>query len=564
MTTSSDPMAQQSRARQPSAKSPAQLQVDFDGILPSPKRSESKGKLPGVSQAVKRSLLSRLSAQSNDFDNTKECRAEEFATTPAASSAASRKQRVSERVQSTSSQKPVNPVRGRKRNDNGESVISQPKQKKMMNAKRKAVTDVTEGHKQVKRPCVPSTNSIKSDVIGTNGEERVRLIAQSPPFIASPQHPLIRGLSGSHMPTDNSNTPFKKPILPARSTQTLKTPTKPRIQPAGKKRLYTPKDARRRSWDEVYHLSSSPSVFYDADATGDWLQTGFDQEILSSNSKPVPASPNAESTAISGHADRDDVVSEKRTGDTQTEKSNPFIQRRAERKATTFLRRLTGEDQANEQVDGSLGSPHGVRITLNGSTGLEAKALSEKSRAVASHMPSQKRKPNDPRDRSDASKPCQIEGIKTSTLLPDGQLSKREHGLNESPKHEQCAITQLKQLCPRKTTSPSRQGCNNRKVHHRTKRQSHTSLVAKDIAKPTPENLQVPTSTKIHDFRLSDSHNIFDNTPIKRTAEFFGGYVQDKPYIDCHNDDDDAVLPMIYTSSPPTFHSSPPLQTSLR
>ncbi|CAA9964609.1 hypothetical protein PTMSG1_07968 [Pyrenophora teres f. maculata] len=548
MTMSSDPIAQQSRARRHSAKFQAQLQADLDRKPPNSKPSESKGKLPGVSQAVKRSVFSRLSAQSNEFDTPKE-----LATT---TDAASHKQRVSECVKSASSKKPVKPVRGRKRNVDEELMTSQPKQKQMTNSKRKAVTDAIEVGKQVKRSRVPSTNSAKSYVTGTNREERGKSIAQSHSFIASPQLPPIRSLLGSQSPAEHSDSPFKKPILPARSTQTLTTPTKPRTKPVGKRRLHTPKGARRRSWDELYQLSSSPSVSHDTDTTGDWLQTGFDQEIMSSNSKPVPASPNAESTAISGHADRDDVVSEKRTGDSQTEKSNPFIQRRADRKATSFLRRLTGEDQANERVDSSFGSPHGVQITVNSFTSLEAKALAEKSRMIAPHMPSQKWNLSDLQDKTDASETRQIDCLNMSTVPPNDGLSKREHKPNESPKHKQCTVAQVKQAFPQKGKSHSRQSSNNREDHDCTYCQSRTLLVAKSKARSAPQNLQVPKDTKIHDFSLPGSYEIFENTPIKHTTKFFSGYIEEEPYFDRDNDGDDTTLPTIYTSSPPTFLAS--------
>jgi hypothetical protein len=67
-------------------------------------------------------------------------------------------------------------------------------------------------------------------------------------------------------------------------------------------------------------------------------------EILSSNSKPIPASPHAESVAISGHADNDHVNLEKKIGDAETARSDPFANRRAQAsKLTAFTRRLTEE-----------------------------------------------------------------------------------------------------------------------------------------------------------------------------------------------------------------------------
>lgn len=74
-------------------------------------------------------------------------------------------------------------------------------------------------------------------------------------------------------------------------------------------------------------------------------------EILSSNSKPTPASPNADSTAISGHADRDEIDFEKLTAEIQTARLDPFKQRREGGKATSFIRRLTGDRSLGEGVD---------------------------------------------------------------------------------------------------------------------------------------------------------------------------------------------------------------------
>jgi hypothetical protein len=77
-------------------------------------------------------------------------------------------------------------------------------------------------------------------------------------------------------------------------------------------------------------------------------------EILSSNSKPTPASPRAASTAISGHADRHEVVMEQAQGDYKIEKSNPF--RVNHRNINKFTRRLTGSrgvPQRTESKDGN-------------------------------------------------------------------------------------------------------------------------------------------------------------------------------------------------------------------
>tara|TARA_R110002003_G_scaffold97_36_gene8013 strand:- start:9862 stop:11196 length:1335 start_codon:yes stop_codon:yes gene_type:complete len=100
-----------------------------------------------------------------------------------------------------------------------------------------------------------------------------------------------------------------------------------------------------------------------------------DTEILSSNSKPVPASPHAESTAISGHADQDEVDLEKVEADMQTAKLNPFTQRREGHKATSFIRRLTGDDLPEGRPDPADGSSHALSIEIGPSASSDAEEL---------------------------------------------------------------------------------------------------------------------------------------------------------------------------------------------
>lgn len=79
--------------------------------------------------------------------------------------------------------------------------------------------------------------------------------------------------------------------------------------------------------------------------------TPADTEILSSNTKKVPDSPHAESTAISGHADQEEVHREKHRADLETAKSDPFQRRRGSKMPTTFLRKLTGEDDVAKHTE---------------------------------------------------------------------------------------------------------------------------------------------------------------------------------------------------------------------
>jgi hypothetical protein len=77
-------------------------------------------------------------------------------------------------------------------------------------------------------------------------------------------------------------------------------------------------------------------------------------ELLSSNSKPTPASPNAESTAITGHADPLRVDMEKEIAEHEIAKSDPFnIAATHKSKVTSFIRRLTRDKR-------DLNQPHGA------------------------------------------------------------------------------------------------------------------------------------------------------------------------------------------------------------
>jgi hypothetical protein len=69
--------------------------------------------------------------------------------------------------------------------------------------------------------------------------------------------------------------------------------------------------------------------------------------ILSSNSKPIPASPHAESRAISGHADECEIKAAGAKAEIAKAASDPFKERPKndpKRRNTKFMRRLTGPD----------------------------------------------------------------------------------------------------------------------------------------------------------------------------------------------------------------------------
>ncbi|KAH7391857.1 hypothetical protein BKA66DRAFT_525520 [Pyrenochaeta sp. MPI-SDFR-AT-0127] len=225
----------------------------------------------------------------------------------------------------------------RKPEDDDEFIPGIVKRRRKTNSKRRSRPSAVRGNGQVQK---------KARIKPTQDAD------ESLPSVVSSRHSLIEGLLASCRPSQASDVLFKKPKLPLHTPQIPTTPSKTKfLSNEPPLQLQTPVGVRKCLYNTpLPHMFSSPPLSKTIRALNDKLQTSaVDVEILSSNSKPVPASPNAESTAISGHADRDDVDFEKREGEIQTARSDPFSQRRAVQKASSFIRRLTGEDKLNEQ-----------------------------------------------------------------------------------------------------------------------------------------------------------------------------------------------------------------------
>jgi hypothetical protein len=166
---------------------------------------------------------------------------------------------------------------------------------------------------------------------------------------------LLGGLLGSQKPATATKEAFKKPALPTRAQLLPSTPTQHRPLPVmSTARPQTP-NHRQKPSNTYNAIMSSPTP--DDIPDGEYLGSQHDA-VLSSNSKPTPASPNAESTAISGHADCDDVDIEKRQGDVQLARQDPFQQRRGGHRQTSFIRRLTGDDSVDDKPASLKASPH--------------------------------------------------------------------------------------------------------------------------------------------------------------------------------------------------------------
>ena len=157
---------------------------------------------------------------------------------------------------------------------------------------------------------------------------------------------LIGALKKSKSSAGGATPIFKRPGQPA------STPGRPRTHGAQiTPKPRTPVEVCKDSDDlpNLFQTSTPRSQLMHEEDFG-LGHTPADTEILSSNTKKVPDSPHAESTAISGHADQEDVHREKHRADLETAKSDPFQRRQGSKIPTTFLRKLTGEGSVEEVV----------------------------------------------------------------------------------------------------------------------------------------------------------------------------------------------------------------------
>lgn len=127
----------------------------------------------------------------------------------------------------------------------------------------------------------------------------------------------------------------------------MEAPAKPVIdQPA----QVVPWMTRQQSAVDRMHLPDRRQTPIQQYANRNYPGSSASLEILSSNSKPTPASPHAESTAISGHADRVRVNMEKEIGEYEIGKSDPFSRNPKSQKITSFTRRLTAKLTASPEI----------------------------------------------------------------------------------------------------------------------------------------------------------------------------------------------------------------------
>jgi hypothetical protein len=339
--------------------------------------TRSKGKLPRISQAAKEKIFKKLNAESDaqpeDLDVALENAHDDASGTSIIMST------PRERLQGTKAVPGKKTVKSKSKaciphtkhiaDDNEDFVPTQTRTKKKTSTKRKAAPDTTAENEPRKKP----HNDVKLSTTDLKERDQTYPLARPlrpPSSVISSQHTSIGGLIDAQRPADLSDLPFKKPTIPTRAAQTPSTPTKPNRTPIkAVSRPKTPMEARRRfDNDTLWYMPSSPPVIDDAEDSNEWLDVSVETSILSSNSKPTPASPNAESTAISGHADCNDVASEKKTGDWQTAKSDPFSRRSVGKMATSFLRRLTGEESMDADIGPDMSISNHTPVKVAGTS----------------------------------------------------------------------------------------------------------------------------------------------------------------------------------------------------
>jgi hypothetical protein len=353
--------------------------------------ANSKGKLSKVSQSAKKRAFKQLRSETNDADyspeQSKDAGTSRSAKQTAAAGPKSLKRTQRSRVTKTKASNGTNGKKAqhkRKTNDDDDNadddyVPGTKPLRKRNHAKRKLLPDdvVSDGRARKKarterpgmtpdgaQPTVDqhAVNKIgKCDVSKPETGSQSQRTGQATLYSnKTSRHSVIKGLKHSQKSPEALAPSFKKPGAPARAVQTPSTPTRSTYgMSISRTRPRTPVHVHKQS-PGPFFASTPPPEYRTVGQSGSRRRTVLDTEILSSNSKPTPASPNADSTAISGHADCKDMILEKREGDMQTAKSDPFQQRRDGQKLTSFVRRLTEEDQPNVQHNHDAGASHAV------------------------------------------------------------------------------------------------------------------------------------------------------------------------------------------------------------
>ncbi|CAO2648982.1 Nn.00g099310.m01.CDS01 [Neocucurbitaria sp. VM-36] len=340
----------------------------------------NEGKLPSVSQAAKLKASKQLHPQLDVFElpeeNPKWTKVGKKAGREYASSSGPTSQKHSQKSKavihkSTSNVKGQQSQAKRKADDDDDDFVPEKERRRAKTNTRRKSASANNADKMSRKDARTETSEdtrlsteknkrknartalrqlapaeSKVTMVSKSRAHKPKSVDKTPSSVTSSRYSLIGGLLNSQKSLKGSPVTFRKPELPNRASEATKAKVQ-LMMPQG--RPQTPTSARRRINDEPLSLplvSSSPPLGNTTGRRNMVQQAAANAEILSSNSKPLPASPNAESTAISGHADRDEVDLEKIQSDLQMATSDPFRRRREGQTATSFTRRLTGEGLA--------------------------------------------------------------------------------------------------------------------------------------------------------------------------------------------------------------------------
>jgi hypothetical protein len=347
---------------------------------------DRKGKLPKVSRAMKVNAIQPRQKQTQDTGVT-QGRATRQVTrkTKAASSDLSddespppQKSRVKSK---SANHAPATASKGKKaqprrkaEDDDDEFIPNQPSPKTKKGGKRKRATGAVNDDDQPKKktragpttaqtsssPVKPKTRrtepqrreglepALSQKEVNTEGTKQ-KPTEPRPSSMPPPRNTLIGGLVRSQKSPKVSTAALKGPSQSTWTNQTPSTPTKSHRPRPISRHMF---EAHRHTGQSPAHFASSPMIGSSIRGDRSMTREAFaDLEIMSSNTKRGPASPHAESTAISGHADQDEVDMEKEIADTETARSDPFKRRSGQKKLTTFFRRLTSENSAIDDID---------------------------------------------------------------------------------------------------------------------------------------------------------------------------------------------------------------------
>jgi hypothetical protein len=537
------------------------------GSAASKRVTYSKGKLQKVSQAIKQRASQHLREQTDVFEipdvPSSEDTSQATSVVPtqvrngkdvprrssgAAQGRQTRRKRKSEEDNDfvPTVARPTTRATAKRKSASSNSNASQP-------PKKKAKGDLQLVDQPVSDNVGPSSSNNAARKAGNDTkEQRAKLrrskaspTAKSSAMVALTRTPLIGRLTGADTSAPTSKATFKKPAIPSRAINPSSTPTRRQVQaslPANEP--HTPKLPS----DPAPHMPSSPPGYnmIEEDAIPAHRSTA-ETEVLSSNSKPLPASPNADSTAISGHADFDDMDIEKQRGDLQTARSDPFTHRVVTTKTTSFTRRLTGDDIQDDT--NPVGCPPVVTaLEIDESTCSDTESLLGKATVRPRSQPRRRQLLEQPKATANLSMSLPVarnDASKTVARMEERSVVVTHVSQLHEPVERTSQTTQRK---PAVTLPASRSALEQRELSQQH-RQSNS--VGDKAARAKTEE------TRGKQMTLAPSPQDIDEAQVDAAdeAEDHGNMDEDTTLV---NDDSDEHLPTQLKATPVKIRSSPP------